>query len=314
MKQKNARAGTSRHLHVAALATVLVALPIGGALAQTGGAEVARPFIWHAELPRSPENVVNIFRRFENGRREQMVQFYQDVLGIQPLPYTERSAMIRFPVGTSELKLFPVESANELRGRPVSEVVGLRLMTLFFPDEAELTARFVRHGYPKPQFHAAAGTSKLAHVQDPDGHWVELVVVPGAPASTYEQVEYGVTVTDLEKSRAFYREFVGLEELPAADHPLLGTKKYSFRHGDQIISLWSFGASLPKDTTTAGIQYVVWDVERIDAIARAHNVPVDRPLSQAGRFPRTVWLLDPDGLTNYFAQFRASPDELRAAD
>ena len=97
-------------------------------------------------------------------------------------------------------------------------------------------------------------------------------------------------------------------------HPLLGTTKYSYRHGDQVISLFSFGANVPKDLSTAGVQYVTWDVAGVDAVAKARNATIDRPLSEAGRFPRTVWLFDPDGITNYFAQFHASPDALRASN
>ena len=189
----------------------------------------------------------------------------------------------------------------------------MRLMTLTFPDQAALTARFEQNGFAAPKFQAD-GERKFSHVQDPDGQWVELVVVSGAPKSVYEQVEYGLTVTDIERSRAFYRDFVGLEELPAVKHPLLGTTKYSYRHGEQIISLFSFGANLPKDTNTAGVQYVTWDVAGVAAVAKARNATIDRPLSDAGRFPRTVWLFDPDGITNYFAQFRASPDELRTSN
>ena len=297
---------------VAAAAALLAVLPAAG-FAQDRSAEVVRPFLWHAQLPRSPENVVNIFRRFDATLREPMVEFYADVLGIQPLPYTANAMMIRFPVGTSELKLFPTATANELRMRPVREVAGVRLMTLFFPDEAVLSARFSRHGYAAPAF-VADGARRIAHVQDPDGQWVELVVVAGAAEAVYAQVEYGLTVTDIERSRAYYRDFVGLEELPAVHHPLLRTAKHSYRHGDQVISLWSFGAELPKDTSSAGIQYVVWNVEGVDALANARRMPVDRPLSAAGRFPRTVWLFDPDGITNYFAQFHATPEAIGSAD
>ena len=314
MKQSiDMRSAARSRLLVAAAAALLFALP-AASHAQESKTNVVRPFLWHAELPRSPENVVNIFRRFDSALREPMVDFYSKALGMEPLPYQPNAMMIRFPVGTSELKLFPTASGNELRARPVNEVAGLRLMTLFFPDEAALAARFVDHGYEAPKFHAADGTRKIAHVQDPDGQWVELVVVPGAAQSVYEQVQYGLTVTDIETSRAHYRDFVGPEELPAVQHPLLKTTNYSYKPGDQIISLWSFGADLPKDTGTAGIQYVVWNVEGVDALAKARNVAVDRPLSAAGRFPRTVWLFDPDGITNYFAQFRESPDALRAAN
>ena len=95
------------------------------------------------------------------------------------------------------------------------DVTGLRVLTFFFPDEAALTARFKEHGYPVPEFRnrpATGGTSRVAMVRDPSNQWVEAVVVPGAPSETYDRLEIGLTVADVETSRSFYRGFVGLEE------------------------------------------------------------------------------------------------------
>jgi catechol 2,3-dioxygenase-like lactoylglutathione lyase family enzyme len=131
------------------------------------------------------------------------------------------------------------------------------------------------------------------------------VVVPGATAEVLAQIEVGVTVADLERSRGFYRDFVGLEELPAVEDKLFGTMKYPFRHGSTTISLRSFGA-LPRDTGTGGIQYVVSDVEVVAALASEKGVTIDQPLSGSIGSLRTIWLDDPDGITNYFAETGAS--------
>jgi catechol 2,3-dioxygenase-like lactoylglutathione lyase family enzyme len=140
-------------------------------------------------------------------------------------------------------------------------------------------------------------------VQDPERQWVELVVLPGAPAETFERMEVGLTVADLEKSRAFYRSFVGLEELPPVQDPRLGTTKYPFRHGTMTVNVWSFGQGLPQNKSSAGIQYVITDVAAVDARAKAEQVQIDRPLAPFGTGGlRTIWLSDPDGITNYFAQ------------
>ena len=101
----------------------------------------------------------------------------------------------------------------------------------------------------------------------------------------------------------FYREFVGLEELPPVEDELFGTRKYSYRHGATTISLRSFGDALPADTGSGGIQYVVSNVEFVDALAKARQVPIDQPLQGLRGFNlRTIWLDDPDGVTNYFAE------------
>jgi len=116
-----------------------------------------------------------------------------------------------------------------------------------------------------------------------------------------------LTVSDLEKSRTFYREFVGLEELPAVDDTLVGAKRYPFRHGTTTINVWSFGSGLPANTRSAGIQYVVSDVEVVDAKAKAQGVKIDTPLGNFSAGLRTIWLSDPDGITNYFAQIVRRP-------
>jgi hypothetical protein len=68
------------------------------------------------------------------------------------------------------------------------------------------------------------------------------------------------------------------------------------------VNVWSFGAATAKNTSSAGIQYVITDVTAVDAKAKAEQVQIDRPLGPFGTGLRTIWLSDPDGVTNYFAQ------------
>jgi hypothetical protein len=53
-----------------------------------------------------------------------------------------------------------------------------------------------------------------------------------------------------------------------------------------------------------GIQYVVRAVEAVDVLARKHAVPVETPLGNTTPGLRTVWLFDPDQVTNYFAEIQ----------
>ncbi len=85
--------------------------------------------------------------------------------------------------------------------------------------------------------------------------------------------------------------------------PLLGVTKHPYRHGSTTIDLWSAGRSLPADTGSAGIQYVVSNVNAVDAEAKVRHITVETPLGGLPGFNiRTVWLNDPDGVTNYFYQ------------
>jgi len=186
----------------------------------------------------------------------------------------------------------------------VRDATGLRLITLYFRDESGLKDRFKQYGYPPPEFNTYPGSDhRITLVTDPDGQWLELVVSKTATEELLARIEVGLTVSAIEKSRAFYRNFVGLEELPPIHDPVFNTIKYPYRHGTTIINLRSFGARLPADTGSAGIQYVVSDVDTVNALAQARHVSFEQELRTLPGFSlRTVWLNDPDGITNYFAE------------
>ena len=273
--------------------------PSSPAAAQTAPAARAgtvAPVLWQPSM--------NVFRRFAV-ERAKMIEFYGKVLALKPLPSIGLGGgneMTRFQVGTSEIKLTTVVQGRQYGSGSVRELAGLRVLTFFFPDEAALAGRFAQYGYPAPQFRDAGSGRRVALVTDPDGQWVELVAVPTAPPDTFDRIEVGLTANDLDKSRAFYRDFVGLEELPPVADALLGATKYPYRHGTTTINVWTFGKTLPVNTGSAGIQYVVNHVDPIDGLAKTRGVKIDQPLANSMGTLRTIWLADPDGVTNYFAE------------
>jgi len=246
------------------------------------------------------QDSVNVFRRFSIDRAKDL-EFYGDVIGLQPLNGLNMPGggqMSLFHIGTSQFKFTTAGNRKDPSG-PVLDVTGLRVFTYFYADEAAVTKAFASHGYPAPQFDGPA-SHRRAMATDPDGQWVELVVDPKGDSSHFE---VGATVSDVERSRAFYREFVGLEELPATDGAF--GKTYRFKLGNRsgnILNLWAAHPGAAANTYTAGIQYVVNDVDSIDARAKAGNVKITQPLGMFGQGLKTVWLADPDGITNYFAQ------------
>ncbi|HEX6999338.1 MAG TPA: VOC family protein [Gammaproteobacteria bacterium] len=277
----------------------LLALPPAAAAA---GAESAGAVLWQPSM--------NVFRRFAVDAGK-MFEFYGEVLGFEQLSTIELgggTGVARFQAGAQQLKLTGrVDDRTYVEGG-VRDATGLRLLTFFFADEAELAARFAAHGLDVPRFEPVPGSAeRRAFVTDPDGQWVELVVIPGATPEQLARLEVGLTVSDIEESRAFYRDFVGLEELPPAEDPRFGTTEYSFRHGATTITLRSYGDGLPADTGSGGIQYVVSDVDAVNELAQERGVVIDQPLSTLPGFSlRSVWLDDPDGITNYFAETRES--------
>ncbi|MBB5984442.1 VOC family protein [Sphingobium lignivorans] len=255
------------------------------------------------EKPRFTQDSMNVYRRFEPGLTPQMVTFYGEALGLKPLQPIQLNAsqqMILFGIGTGQIKLAAGLKEGRLHhvGGP-ADATGIRLFALRYPDEAALTARFKAAGFPAPAFKDMGGGLRGALVSDPAGFGIQLVIDPQARPG----VDVGINVSDLERSRAFYRSFVGLEELPPVEDRLLGVTKYPFRHGETTINLWSAGKDLPADTGSAGIQYVIGNVDGVNAAALRDKVTVEEPLGGLPNFSiRFVWLNDPDGVTNYFAQ------------
>ncbi len=290
-------------------ATFAQSIP-GSAVAATGQEQSSR---LPAELPSTTapllwQRSMNVFRRFATDPGK-IFEFYGEVLGFEQLNTinfgsdSAGAGVARFQAGAQEFKLTRRVSGKQYQPGGVDNATGLRLLTFYFADEDALDRRFAEHGYSRPQFQDVPGTKRRsALVADPDGQAVELVVVPRASPAVLERIDVGLTVSDLDRSLAFYRSFVGLEELPPVDDWRFGTKKYSFRHGATTVTLRSFGP-LPRDDGSGGIQYVVTNVDVVDALAKVRHIPVDQPLRSVPNFSlRTLWLKDPDGITNYFAE------------
>ena len=286
------------------LKSALIALPLllatvaPPALADTAPGAKAKPVFDQGSL--------NVFRRFAVEDRPKMVEFYDKVLALRPLTpinLSPNQQMLLFAVGNGQIKL-AAGLTNDRKYHPggaVGDATGIRLYTLTYPDEAVVKARFVAAGYPEPVFKDIGGGRKEALVKDPAGFNIGIVIAPGAVT---DGVEAGINVSNLERSRAFYRDFEGLEELPPVKDPILGVTKYPFRHGQTTISLFKIGDNLPADTGSAGIQYVIKNIDDMNARALAEHVTVQTPLGGIAGFPglKTVWLNDPDGVTDYFYQ------------
>ncbi len=252
---------------------------------------------------------MNVFRRFSVDSND-MFEFYGQVLGIPQLETigVGNGGVARFQAGKSELKFTRRVGDRSYVAGGVEDATGLRLISLYYPDRSELEKRFASHGLPAPLFrHGRKAGEAVAHVTDPDGQWVELIVIPNADLSVYEQVDVSLTVSDIEQSRAFYRDFAGLEEESPWYDSMFETMRYPYRHGSTTINLMSFGTELPADTGSGGIQYVVSNADRVEELAAQHGITVDQPLRQISGFTvRTIWLDDADGITNYFAETEAA--------
>src|SRR4030095_16633293 len=124
-----------------------------------------------ASLSTQPS--MNVFRRFAV-EPAKMAGFYSEVLGLKQLPSLNMPGggqMMLFAIGSGQVKLQYTAAASEYTTGPVRDVTGLRVFTLFYPDQAAVTARFVQHGYAAPAFRPGRGNRQIAMVLDPANQW-----------------------------------------------------------------------------------------------------------------------------------------------
>lgn len=250
---------------------------------------------------------MNVFRRFPRDKTADMVRFYVEALGLRslnPIQLTSTQQMILTGVGGGQIKL----SAGQPEGRNyqsggIKDATGLRMFRLSFPSEAAVLTRFGSAGISPPIFMTGSDGSRSALMSDPGGFSIQLVIDADAKPNGDSGVGIGINVSDIEESRAFYREFVGLDELPTVKDSLLGVTFYPYRNGESTILLYQGKQGIPADNGSAGIQYVVSDAAFVDAKAKRRDIGVQTPLNKLRGFDlTTIWLSDPDGVTNYFAQ------------
>ena len=253
------------------------------------------------------QDSMNVFRRFPREKTEEMVRFYTEALALRslnPIQLTSTQQMILTGVGSGQIKLSAGQQGNrkyDLTGGWAGGT-GIRFLMLSYPDPEVVKQRFREAGFAEPEFVQRDDGYRQALVRDPGGLDIVILTRSGLPDHSDAGVRVGIGVSDLVKSRAFYREFVGLDELEPVDAKVLGTTLYPYRHKETILMLYEAqGAAV--DNGSAGIQYVVADAPLVDAKAKARGVTVETPLNKLAGFDLvTVWLNDPDGVTNYFAQ------------
>lgn len=257
------------------------------------------------------QDSANVFRRFPREKTAEMVKFYTQALALRslnPIQLTSTQQMLLTGVGSGQVKLSAGQQGNRkyhLEGG-YKGGTGIRFLVFTYPDAAVVTRRFTDAGFAAPRFTDQGDGTKAALVTDPAGLTIKLVARPGAKDGSNDGVGVGINVSQLDRSRAFYREFVGLDELPAVEDKLMGLTEYPYRHKETTLYLYKVGENLPADTGSTGIQYVIRDAAMADAKGKARNIAVETPLNKLRGFDlTTVWLNDPDGVTNYFAQVGA---------
>jgi hypothetical protein len=253
-------------------------------------------------------NSANVFRRYPRDKTDAMVKFYTGALALKslsPIQLTATQQMLLTGVGSGQIKLSAGQQGNrkyDMAGG-VTGGTGIRYFRLTYPDKKTVLDRFAAAGFAAPKFAKQGDGTEAALVTDPGGFPIELVIKPGAKDGSNDGVGVGINTSNLENSRAFYRTFVGLDERAPIKDKLLGLTLYPYGRGETTLYLYHGGDNKHPDNGSAGIQYVVSDSPLVDAKAKARHIAVETPLNKLAGFDLvTVWLNDPDGVTNYYAQ------------
>jgi len=168
-----------------------------------------------ADLFRQPS--ANVFRRYPRDKTEAMVKFYTQALALKslsPIQLTATQQMLLTGVGSGQIKLSAGQQGNrkyDMAGG-VTGGTGIRYFRLTYPDKKTVIDRFAAAGLPEPKFAKQGDGTEAALVNDPGGFPIELVIKPGAKDGSNDGVGVGINTSNLERSRAFYRTFVGLPE------------------------------------------------------------------------------------------------------
>ncbi len=254
------------------------------------------------------QDSMNVFRRFPRDLTEEMVRFYTGALALRalnPIQLTSTQQMILTGVGSGQVKLSAGQQGSrsyDLSGGWTGGT-GIRYLTLTYPDPDVVVRRFEQAGFEPPVLREWADGMRTGWTRDPAGLTIEIITGDGFQDHSDDGVGVGIGVSDMEASRAFYREFVGLDEMPAQDSAALAITRYPYAHGETTIYLHQIREGMPADNGSSGIQYVVSDAAMVDARARHRGITVETPLNRLRGFDlTTIWLNDPNGVTNYFAQ------------
>ncbi|MGX7896843.1 VOC family protein [Tsuneonella sp. HG222] len=266
------------------------------------------------------QDSMNVFRRYPREKTAEMVKFYTEALALRslsPIQLTSTQQMILTGVGSGQIKLSPGQQGDrtyDMEGGYYGGT-GIRFFMLGYPDARVVRQRFRDAGFAEPQFVRREDGTLQALVADPGGFQIVIQARPGLKDHSDDGVGVGINVSDLAKSKEFYREFVGLDELPPVEDKVLGTTLHPYRHKETRVFLYQLGDNAHPDNGSAGMQYVVSDSPLADAKAKARGIAVETPLNRLAGFDLvTVWLNDPDGVTNYYAQVGPNSRTARGAN
>lgn len=236
--------------------------------------------------------------------------FYKDLLGFEELGSASMGAvgkLTRLRVGNHVLKLYDFARAPERVEGGTDKANGMRLLAFILDDLDSVLSRFDAAGHPYTRLALPeSSTFHVAFTSDADGNALELVGLKSAPGERLTtRMQVGLTVADVQRSRGFYGELLGLKEEPPMKLPAsmntVGNVRYGFVLGATTIKFWSKGELPTKSGAPArytGIRLITAHVEDTDAMHEQlvrRGVEITVPPHDFEGLARVMFIKDPDG-------------------
>jgi catechol 2,3-dioxygenase-like lactoylglutathione lyase family enzyme len=235
---------------------------------------------------------------------EAMVAFYGDGLGMPRIADIELPGLrlARFEAGRGILKFNQISAVPDPAPGDVTGSRGMKLLTIVVPDLQATSEKLQAAGFPELTIEDR-GQYTLAFTKDPNDSVIELAGAEGfGPSPVLQAV--GLTVGDIDASRAFLTEVLGFGQGSIEAVPSLGTDKHEFSAGATTLKLWQIDdldAHTGPIQDYAGIRYLTTAVDDIDAVlSRARDAGRNVPVGPLEIVPgvNIAIVEDPDG--NWF--------------
>jgi len=233
--------------------------------------------------------------------------FYRDLMGFAEtpsLPLGKRAVQRRFAVGGSVLKCNCLPTPPQRQEGGVERAIGMRLLAFVLDDLDTVLKRFDAAGHKHSALPVPDSTPyRVSFAKDPEGNMLELVGLRTPAGERYKaRLQVGLTVRDIERSRHFYGQQLGLPEEPVMKVGGAVGSRYGFTWGKSTVKFWSVAGELPVETGSpherAGIRMftaMVADLGEAHDELVSKDVPVVMPPTDFGGVARIMFIADPDG-------------------
>lgn len=238
-------------------------------------------------------------------------EFYGEILGlkeISPLAIPGSGPMLRFMGGKTEIKFIILDQDLPKSDGGERAALGVRSLTIFVNDAKGVLGKLKKKGHDTAVFYDREGNQlNSGIIPDADGNMVDIVFLPDSlDMYTHGKLRINLTVGDRAATRRFYRSVLGLSEFSAS---AVGDEQtYMFQAGSTSIRLLHEVPGLPVRTAQHSdnfglhyIQFVVSDVEAVEAKMKKKGANIVRGPFPLGTMATIMFVADPDGTIVEFA-------------